>query len=62
MAHEGGHVDFVHIELRDRRSLFHDIGHGQESVGVYLRRLAHFSHRAFAHAELDAEPADHLEQ
>lgn len=62
MAHKGGHVDFVHIELRDRRSLFHDIGHGQESVGVYLRRLAHFSHRAFAHAELDTEPADHLEQ
>ena len=62
MAHEGGHVDFVHIEWRDNRSLFHDIGHRQKRVGVYLRRLAHFSHRALAHAELDTEPADQLEQ
>ena len=27
VAHEGGHVDFVHIKLRDRGPLFHDIGH-----------------------------------
>ena len=61
MAHEGGHVYFVHIERSNGGSFFHHVGDGQESIGVHLRSLAHFFYSMLTHAQLNAETADHLE-
>ena len=61
MAHEGRHVNFVHIERSNGGSFFHHVGDGQESIGVHLRSLAHFFYSTLTHAQLNAETADHLE-
>ena len=62
VVHHRDHIDFVDVEWGDGTTLFHDIGHSDESRGVDTRCGAHFAHGFVAHTELNAEAANHLQE